>query len=177
MSTESREAKKAAQASGDEGGRDTQLKPEHKSGTSQEWPSLPSQQHSQSQHGPSTSSSRPHATRDTDPIRHGRPMDPPPDVPPTEGLIPPDSRLPTLEEIQTQERQVIAVSASKGPAAFFNLARKFLATDEMCDLSALEGAIVAAVDAAHLLERSKLATIVRYEHLVIRFELQAFSYF
>jgi len=60
-------------------------------------------------------------------------------------------------------RQVIAVSASKGPAAFFNLARKFLVTDEMCDLSALEGAIVSAVDAAHLLERSKLATIVRVE--------------
>ena len=59
-------------------------------------------------------------------------------------------------------RQVIAVSASKGPAAFFNLARKFLASDEMCDLSALEGAIVSAVDAAHLLERSQLATIVRY---------------
>lgn len=61
-----------------------------------------------------------------------------------------------------QPRQVIAVSASRGPAAFFNLARKFLVTDEMCDLSALEGAIVSAVDAAHLLERSKLATIVRY---------------
>lgn len=60
-------------------------------------------------------------------------------------------------------RQVIAVSASKGPAAFFNLARKFLATDEVCDLSALEGAIVSAVDAAHLLERSKLATIVRVQ--------------
>lgn len=60
-------------------------------------------------------------------------------------------------------RQVIAVSASKGPAAFFNLARKFLITDEMCDLSALEGAIVSAVDAAHLLERSKLATIVRVQ--------------
>jgi len=58
--------------------------------------------------------------------------------------------------------QVIAVSASKGPAAFFNLARKFLVTDEFCDLSALEGAIVSAVDAAHLLERSKLADIVRY---------------
>eukprot|EP00978_Attheya_sp_CCMP212_P013850 scaffold34928_cov54-Attheya_sp.AAC.6 len=60
-------------------------------------------------------------------------------------------------------RQVIAVSASKGPAAFFNLARKFLVTDEMCDLSALEGAIVSAVDAAHLLERSKLASIVRVQ--------------
>lgn len=62
---------------------------------------------------------------------------------------------------QITVRPVIAVSASKGPAAFFNLARKFLATDEMCDLSALEGAIVSAVDAAHLLERSKLATIAR----------------
>jgi len=58
-------------------------------------------------------------------------------------------------------RQVIAVSASKGPAAFFNLARKFLITDDVVDLSALEGAIVSAVDAAHLLERSKLASIVR----------------
>jgi len=60
-------------------------------------------------------------------------------------------------------RQVIAVSASKGPAAFFNLARKFLVTDDMCDLSALEGAIVSAVDAAHLLERSRLASIVRVQ--------------
>lgn len=76
----------------------------------------------------------------------------------------------TSEEIQEVEpsaghgpRQVIAVSASKGPAAFFNLARKFLVTDEVCDLSALEGAIVSAVDAAHLLERSKLATIMRIQ--------------
>lgn len=68
----------------------------------------------------------------------------------------------TPEDAAAKPRQVIAVSASKGPAAFFNLARKFLVSDEMCDLSALEGAIVSAVDAAHLLERSKLATIVRY---------------
>jgi hypothetical protein len=67
----------------------------------------------------------------------------------------------TSGDSSDRPRQVIAVSASKGPAAFFNLARKFLVTDEMCDLSALEGAIVSAVDAAHLLERSKLATIVR----------------
>lgn len=60
-------------------------------------------------------------------------------------------------------RQVIAVSVSKGPSAFFNLARKFLVTDDLCDLSALEGAIVSAVDAAHLLERSKIATIVRIQ--------------
>lgn len=60
-----------------------------------------------------------------------------------------------------QIRQVIAVSVSKSPSAFFNLARKFLITDEECDLSALEGAIVSAVDAAHLLERSKIGTIVR----------------
>lgn len=74
-----------------------------------------------------------------------------------------------LESFESQQQhsssghQVIAVSASKGPAAFFNLARKFLATDEFCDLSALEGAIVSAVDAAHLLERSKLADIVRIQ--------------
>jgi len=60
-------------------------------------------------------------------------------------------------------RQMIAVSVSKLPSAFFNLARKFLITDEECDLSALEGAIVSAVDAAHLLERSKIATIVRIQ--------------
>ena len=59
-------------------------------------------------------------------------------------------------------RQVIAVSVSKSPSAFMNLAKKFLVTDEECDFSALEGAIVTAVDAAHLLERSKIATIVRY---------------
>jgi len=34
-------------------------------------------------------------------------------------------------------------------------------TNDTCDLSALEGAIVSAVDAAHLLERSQLASIVR----------------
>ena len=60
-----------------------------------------------------------------------------------------------------QQRQVIAVSVSKSPSAFFNLARRFLVSDEECDLSALEGAIISAVDAAHLLERSKIATIVR----------------
>lgn len=74
---------------------------------------------------------------------------------------PSESTYPSTEETAPPPRQVIAVSASKGPAAFFNLARKFLVTDETCDLSALEGAIVSAVDAAHLLERSKLATIVR----------------
>lgn len=58
-------------------------------------------------------------------------------------------------------RQIIAVSANKNPTAFFQLGRKFLMTNEMCDYSALEGAIVSAVDAAHLLERSQLASIVR----------------
>lgn len=75
---------------------------------------------------------------------------------------PSESTTPSTPEDSRSTRQVIAVSASKGPAAFFNLSRKFLVTDEEVDLSALEGAIVSAVDAAHLLERSKLATIVRY---------------
>lgn len=66
----------------------------------------------------------------------------------------------TLKAVEAP-RPVIAVSTSKGPTAFFNLARKFLVVDEMCDFSALEGAIVFAVDAAHLLERAQLATIVR----------------
>ena len=78
-----------------------------------------------------------------------------------------ESTYPSTEETTQPPRQVIAVSASKGPAAFFNLARKFLVTDEVCDLSALEGAIVSAVDAAHLLERSKLATIVRYVLIIL----------
>ncbi|GKY95587.1 hypothetical protein MPSEU_000520000 [Mayamaea pseudoterrestris] len=74
-----------------------------------------------------------------------------------------ESTTPSTPEDSRSTRQVIAVSASKGPAAFFNLSRKFLVTDEEIDLSALEGAIVSAVDAAHLLERSKLATIVRVQ--------------
>ena len=36
-------------------------------------------------------------------------------------------------------------------------------TNEMVDFSALEGAIVTAVDAAHLLERSQLASISAHE--------------
>lgn len=75
-----------------------------------------------------------------------------------------DNDSSSSQQQQQQEgppRQVIAVSVSKGPSAFFNLARKFLMTDEECDLSALEGAIVSAVDAAHLLERSQIATISR----------------
>ena len=82
--------------------------------------------------------------------------------PPAKRDLSSESTSPSTPDAPSQpSRQVIAVSASKGPAAFFNLARKFLVTDETCDLSALEGAIVSAVDAAHLLERSKLATIVR----------------
>ncbi|KAG7355919.1 hypothetical protein IV203_000605 [Nitzschia inconspicua] len=86
----------------------------------------------------------------------------------TPGATGAEDSTPTVEEAAAEgayseetPRQVIAVSASKSPAAFFNLARKFLVTNDMCDLSALEGAIVSAVDAAHLLERSQLATIVR----------------
>ncbi|GFH47540.1 hypothetical protein CTEN210_04015 [Chaetoceros tenuissimus] len=78
----------------------------------------------------------------------------------------------TYIDAMAEERQVIAVSASKNPAAFFNLARRFLMTDEYCDLSALEGAIVSAVDAAHLLERSKLATIVRVQTSYVSVELK-----
>jgi hypothetical protein len=65
------------------------------------------------------------------------------------------------DDDDSRPRQVIAVSANKNPPAFFQLAKKFLMTNDMCDLSALEGAIVTAVDAAHLLERSQLASIVR----------------
>uniref|UniRef100_A0A7S3QA87 DNA/RNA-binding protein Alba-like domain-containing protein n=1 Tax=Chaetoceros debilis TaxID=122233 RepID=A0A7S3QA87_9STRA len=84
-------------------------------------------------------------------------------TPPTTTTSPTTETLPLQLPLPLPERQVIAVSASKNPAAFFNLARRFLVTDEFCDLSALEGAIVSAVDAAHLLERSKLANIVRIQ--------------
>jgi hypothetical protein len=109
--------------------------------------------------------------------RHAHPQEQHPKIvsqhPPTVGGVGDDSPKPkaaissqqhesSTSETTAHPRQVIAVSASKGPAAFFNLARKFLVTDKECDLSALEGAIVSAVDAAHLLERSKLAKIIRY---------------
>lgn len=79
----------------------------------------------------------------------------------TAGVAPSEVSPASAQESTERPRQVIAVSANRGPTAFFNLAKRFLITDEICDLSALEGAIVSAVDAAHLLERSKLATIVR----------------
>lgn len=80
-----------------------------------------------------------------------------------------------MEGVTTQtetesQRPMIAVSTLKGPAVFFNLARKFLVTYETCDLSALEGAIVAAIDAAHLLQRSKLATIIRIQTAYVAVE-------
>lgn len=79
----------------------------------------------------------------------------------TSAVTPSEVSPASAQDLSERPRQVIAVSANRGPTAFFNLAKRFLITDEICDLSALEGAIVSAVDAAHLLERSKLATIVR----------------
>jgi len=80
--------------------------------------------------------------------------------------IPPSAAV-AAASAQGQDTQpqipVIAVSASKTPTVFFNLARRFLVNEEVLELSALEGAIVSAVDAAHLLERSRLANIVRVE--------------
>lgn len=76
----------------------------------------------------------------------------------------------TTETETESQRPMIAVSTLKGPAVFFNLARKFLVTYETCDLSALEGAIVAAIDAAHLLQRSKLATIIRIQTAYVAVE-------
>jgi len=64
---------------------------------------------------------------------------------------------------QNISSSVIAVSAAKPPTVFCNLARKFLISEEFVHLSALEGAILYAIDASHLLERSQLATIVRIE--------------
>ena len=79
----------------------------------------------------------------------------------TTGVATASVTVASVDDDDSRPRQVIAVSANKNPTAFFQLAKKFLITNDMCDLSALEGAIVAAVDAAHLLERSQLASIVR----------------
>ncbi len=67
----------------------------------------------------------------------------------------------TSTDLLFQAEKVLAASSSKGPAAFFNFAKKILVRVESCELSAIEGSIVSAVEAATLLERSKLATIVR----------------
>jgi hypothetical protein len=67
----------------------------------------------------------------------------------------------TSTSLSIQAEQEISTSSSKGSVTFFNDAKKILARDEVYELSALEGSIVSAVEAATLLERSKVATIVR----------------
>ncbi|GAX28241.1 hypothetical protein FisN_27Hh109 [Fistulifera solaris] len=57
----------------------------------------------------------------------------------------------------------IHVAAGKSPTENMNLARKFLVHHEIVYLSAFDAAIVIAIDAALLLQRSKYATIVRVE--------------
>jgi len=51
--------------------------------------------------------------------------------------------------------------ASKGCSFYVNLAKRILVNDERCSLTALEGAIVYAVDTAFSLERTKHAKIKR----------------
>lgn len=62
-----------------------------------------------------------------------------------------------------RERPIIAVSSNRRPANIAKLAREILVSRESCDLSALEGAIVIAIDAAQLLQRTGHATIIRIE--------------
>lgn len=131
---------------------------------------------------PNTTDTSTTTTQQQSSTEHGQPAAPatplaPPDASQDQkqAAIRPDQKSETTspstpDDPRARPRQVIAVSASKGPAAFFNLARKFLVTDDTCDLSALEGAIVSAADAAHLLERSKLATIIRYVQFAMRDE-------
>ena len=72
----------------------------------------------------------------------------------------PKKRMTNIDEVR-KPITVIAVSATKSPTTYCNLARKFLINEESIIFSALEGAIVFAIDAAQLLERSSIATIVR----------------
>lgn len=60
-----------------------------------------------------------------------------------------------------QDIRFIPVSVSKTARAYFNIARKALETHRRVELSALEAAVVIAVDASFLLTRAKMGTVER----------------
>mmetsp|Transcript_33096 Transcript_33096/g.43574 ORF Transcript_33096/g.43574 Transcript_33096/m.43574 type:complete len:158 (+) Transcript_33096:58-531(+) len=69
-----------------------------------------------------------------------------------------------IEAIDMKDRtRNFAVSLQKPPNHYFNLLRRNLEKNETATLSALEGAMVNAVDAAFLLERAKIAKIGKVE--------------
>ncbi len=59
------------------------------------------------------------------------------------------------------EIRFVPVSVSKTARAYFNICRKALETHRRVELSALEAAVVIAVDASFLLTRAKMGTIER----------------
>ena len=67
----------------------------------------------------------------------------------------------TANSLSIHAEQETSNSSAKGPVEFFNDAKNILVRDEVYELSALEGSIASAVEAATLLERSKVATIIR----------------
>jgi hypothetical protein len=70
-------------------------------------------------------------------------------------------------ELERKPSKEITVGANKGCSFYFKLARRMLMNEEACDLTALEGAIVFAVDTAFLLERTMHAKITRYGCILI----------
>lgn len=59
------------------------------------------------------------------------------------------------------DMRYIPVSVSKTARAYFNLARKALEAHRRVELSALEAAVVIAIDASFLLTRAKMGTVER----------------
>ena len=59
------------------------------------------------------------------------------------------------------EMRFIPVSVSKSARSYFNIARKALETHRRVELSALEAAVVIAVDASFLLTRAKMGAVER----------------
>jgi hypothetical protein len=59
------------------------------------------------------------------------------------------------------DTRFVPVSVSKTARAYFNIARKALETHRRVELSALEAAVVIAVDASFLLTRAKMGTVER----------------
>mmetsp|Transcript_15588 Transcript_15588/g.23224 ORF Transcript_15588/g.23224 Transcript_15588/m.23224 type:complete len:149 (-) Transcript_15588:149-595(-) len=64
-----------------------------------------------------------------------------------------------IEKINEGYNDGISVSTNQNPIFYFKSVKKMLETREEVVLSALEGAIIMAVDSALLLERSKIAKI------------------
>lgn len=68
---------------------------------------------------------------------------------------------PPQQQQHQPEMRFIPVSVSKSARSYFNIARKALETHRRVELSALEAAVVIAVDASFLLSRAKMGVVER----------------